>query len=74
MSQITGLFPLQISDSLPWLFYWRGMASMPADPQTATLNLEQAYAGFDKTGNKTGCFLTLGALIEAGFSQANPVH
>ncbi len=47
---------------------------MPADPQTATLNLEQAYAGFDKTGNKTGCFLTLGALIEAGFSQANPVH
>ena len=70
LQQMISFFPRQVIDTTPWIIHWRWLSSMYINPPSAILDLEYAYTGFDALGDRIGCFVTLGALIDAYFFQS----
>lgn len=70
LQRMINFFPQEMTGITPWITYWRGLSSVFIDPQNSILDLECAYTGFNTLDDTAGCFVTLGALIDAYFFQS----
>ena len=49
----------------PWLVYWKGASLLPVDPYSAKEIFEQAFRGFESSGEKNGQLFSLCGIIES---------
>lgn len=54
----------ELMDDTPWLLYWAGMCSFPADMPRARSFLEKALASFRKEGDATGGYLSWAGVVD----------
>ena len=49
----------------PWILYWSATASLPIDPQSAKHGYEAALAGFEKTQDSSGIFISWAGIVDS---------
>lgn len=57
--------PDSVMEGQPWLIYWKGAASLPADPGRAKDIFEQAFRGFTFADEREGQLYSLCGIIES---------
>ena len=51
-------------DGTPWLTFWLGVCRMQFNPMEAQAHFEQAFAGFERTGDAAGLYLAWASVVE----------
>ncbi len=49
----------------PWIIYWSATASLPMDPHRARQGYEAALAGFEKTQDNNGIFISWAGIVDS---------
>ena len=69
--------PENVRDQYPWLWFWLGVAVLPADQDAARENLTKAHAIFLQDGDTLGEFLSISQIIATfflSFTSAGLAH
>lgn len=51
-------------DGAPWLTFWLGVCRMQFNPMEAQAHFEQAFAGFEHTGDAAGLYMAWASVVE----------
>lgn len=65
LEEWTDFIPLEMADSDPWIFYWKGMCAFPHNMDETRIHLEKAFDSFKLKGNSTGFFLSWAGLVDS---------
>jgi len=71
-----GALPQAMSETMPWLAYWLGVAKAPFDMVGSRQLLERAYDVFEAAADYTGCVLACAGVLETylfGWSDMRPI-
>ena len=67
LQRLIAMCPIPVVQRTPWLLYWQGLSRMNFNPRAAIADFESAYGEFQIVDDRTGLFLTCGAIMEAYF-------
>lgn len=65
MEEWLSSLPDGIFESIPWLFYWKGVCRLPFDPRQSQGYFEQAFERFNDQGDAAGIFLAWSGIVDS---------
>lgn len=61
--------PPGMTETVPWLSFWRGVAELPVKPSAGRALIERAHGSFVVTGDTTGQMIAAATIMEAYFQE-----
>ncbi len=63
--------PTTVTEAMPWLLFWRGVAEITSNPLKGQPYLRRALTEFGKMEDPEGCYLALSGMIDSILFQTN---